>query len=77
VMLMSTGGTVIRMPVEGIRRAGRATQGVIVMRVREGEQVSTIAPVAEQAANGSEAEMEPGGAPADVDGASPASDTRA
>ncbi|MDQ3778493.1 MAG: DNA gyrase subunit A, partial [Actinomycetota bacterium] len=32
VMLISTGGTVIRMPVEGIRRAGRSTQGVIVMR---------------------------------------------
>jgi DNA gyrase subunit A len=48
VMLMSTGGTVIRMPVDGIRRAGRATQGVIVMRLREGEQVSTLAPVVEQ-----------------------------
>jgi DNA gyrase subunit A len=52
VMLISTGGTVIRMPVDGIRRAGRATQGVIVMRLREGEQVSTLAPVVEQA-NGS------------------------
>jgi DNA gyrase subunit A len=48
VMLMSTGGTVIRMPVDGIRRAGRATQGVIVMRPREGEQVSTLAPVVDQ-----------------------------
>jgi DNA gyrase subunit A len=48
VMLMSTGGTVIRMPVDGIRRAGRATQGVIVMRSRDGEQVSTLAPVVEQ-----------------------------
>ena len=47
VMLISTGGTVIRMPVEGIRRAGRATQGVIVMRLREGEQVSSLAPVVE------------------------------
>jgi DNA gyrase subunit A len=36
---------VIRIPVEGIRRAGRATQGVIVMRLREGEQVATLAPV--------------------------------
>jgi DNA gyrase subunit A len=48
VMLMSTGGTVIRMPVDGIRRAGRATQGVIVMRPRDGERVSTLAPVVEQ-----------------------------
>ena len=47
VMLISTGGTVIRMPVAGIKRLGRSTQGVIVMRLREGEQVSTLAPVVE------------------------------
>ena len=45
VMLISTGGTVIRMPVEEIKRLGRSTQGVIVMRLREGELVSSIAPV--------------------------------
>jgi DNA gyrase subunit A len=45
VMLISDGGTVIRIPVDGIRRAGRATQGVIVMRLRESEQVATLAPV--------------------------------
>jgi DNA gyrase subunit A len=48
VMLMSTGGTVIRVPVEDVKRLGRATQGVIVMRTREGEEVSTLAPVVEQ-----------------------------
>jgi DNA gyrase subunit A len=53
VMLMSTGGTVIRMPVDGIRCAGRATQGVIVMRLQKGERVSTLAPVVDQA-NGDE-----------------------
>jgi DNA gyrase subunit A len=47
VMLISTGGTVIRMPVDDIRQAGRATQGVIAMRLREGERVSTLAPVVE------------------------------
>ena len=48
VMLISTSGTVIRMPVEGIRRAGRSTQGVIVMRLRgDDEFVSSIAPVVE------------------------------
>src|SRR3954470_11869931 len=48
VMLISTYGTVIRMPVEGIRRAGRSTQGVIVMRLRgDDERVSTLAPVVE------------------------------
>jgi DNA gyrase subunit A len=45
VMLISTGGTVIRMAVDDIRRMGRSTQGVIVMRLREGELVSTLAPV--------------------------------
>jgi DNA gyrase subunit A len=47
VMLISNGGTVIRMPVDEIKRLGRSTQGVIVMRLRGGEQVSSIALVAE------------------------------
>jgi DNA gyrase subunit A len=47
VMLISNGGTVIRMPVDDIKRMGRSTQGVIVMRLREGEQVSALAPVVE------------------------------
>ncbi|MGH3037846.1 MAG: DNA gyrase subunit A [Gaiellaceae bacterium] len=47
VMLISTGGTVIRIPAEGIKQSGRSTQGVIVMRPREGERVSTLARVVE------------------------------
>jgi DNA gyrase subunit A len=47
VMLISNGGTVIKIPVDGMRRLGRSTQGVIVMRLREGEQVSALAPVVE------------------------------
>ncbi len=63
VMLISTGGTVIRMSVDEIKRLGRATQGVIVVRLREGEKVSSIAPVAESdTANGD--------APAAADGVS-------
>jgi DNA gyrase subunit A len=55
VMLISTSGQVIRMPTDGIRRAGRATQGVIVMRLREkDERVSSLAPVVE-AENGADA----------------------
>jgi DNA gyrase subunit A len=45
VMLISTGGTVIRMPVDEVKRLGRATQGVIVMRLRGDERVSALAPV--------------------------------
>jgi DNA gyrase subunit A len=63
VMLISTYGTVIRMPVDGIRRAGRATQGVIVMRLRgDDEVVSTLAPVVEsddEEAEGELAETDP------------------
>jgi DNA gyrase subunit A len=47
VMLISDGGTVIRIPVEDVKRLGRATQGVIVMRLRGDEKVSTLAPVVE------------------------------
>jgi DNA gyrase subunit A len=47
LMLMSTAGTVIRTSVQEIRRAGRSTQGVKVMRPRDGETVSAIARVVE------------------------------
>ncbi len=56
VMLISNGGTVIKIPVEDVKRLGRSTQGVIVMRLRGDEQVSTLAPVAEQTDAGEEAE---------------------
>jgi DNA gyrase subunit A len=63
VMLISDGGTVIRMPVDDIKRSGRATQGVIVMRLREGEHVSSLAPVVETAEEKAEAtkQEEPAG----------------
>ena len=47
VMLISDGGTVIKMPVEDVKRLGRSTQGVIVMRLRGDETVSSMAPVLE------------------------------
>jgi DNA gyrase subunit A len=50
VMLISTGGTVIRIPVEDVKRLGRSTQGVIVMRLRGDEdKVSSLALVMEGA----------------------------
>jgi DNA gyrase subunit A len=63
VMLISTGGTVIRMPVDEIKRLGRATQGVIVMRLRGDEVVSSLAPVVE-----SDDEGDAGDLPADAAG---------
>src|SRR6266545_3727025 len=59
VMLISNGGTVIRMPVEEVKRLGRSTQGVIVMRLREGEQVSTLAPVVEPEEPDAEQQQQP------------------
>jgi DNA gyrase subunit A len=47
VMLISHDGTVIRTRAEGISRMGRATQGVRVMNLREGDHVSSIARVTE------------------------------
>jgi DNA gyrase subunit A len=64
VMLISTGGTVIRMPVEDVKRLGRSTQGVIVMRLREGEQVSALAPVVESEGPEDVEELAPDASPA-------------
>ncbi|MGI8605969.1 MAG: DNA gyrase C-terminal beta-propeller domain-containing protein, partial [Gaiellaceae bacterium] len=69
VMLMSTGGTMIRMAVEEVKRLGRATQGVIVMRLRGDEQVSTLAPVADQGTV--VVEDENGGTPAGAEAVGP------
>jgi DNA gyrase subunit A len=64
VMLISNGGTVIKIPVDDIRRLGRSTQGVIVMRLREGEQVSALAPVVEaEESEDADADFEPAPAP--------------
>jgi DNA gyrase/topoisomerase IV subunit A-like protein len=55
------------MPVDEIKRLGRATQGVIVMRLRGDEQVSSIALVAESeepAPEGDEPSPEAAPAPA-------------
>jgi DNA gyrase/topoisomerase IV subunit A len=59
---------VIRMPVEDVKRLGRSTQGVIVMRLRGDERVSALAPVVdsdEEPENGDEPVVaEPPAAPA-------------
>jgi DNA gyrase subunit A len=59
VMLISTGGTVIKMPADGIKRSGRATQGVIVMRLRDGETVSALAPVVDSGEENGDPVVEP------------------
>ena len=52
-MLMTDGGTLIRCPVDGIRIAGRATRGVRIVNVSEGERVVSAVRIGEDdAANG-------------------------
>ena len=43
IMLITSGGTIIRTPVADIRQCSRSSQGVIVMRVEEGDRVMTFA----------------------------------
>jgi DNA gyrase subunit A len=42
IMLVTDGGQLIRCPVDGIRIAGRSTQGVIVFSTAEGERVVSV-----------------------------------
>ncbi len=42
IMLVTDGGQLIRCPVDGIRIAGRSTQGVIVFSTGEGEKVASV-----------------------------------
>jgi len=47
IMLVTDGGQLIRCPVNGIRIAGRGTQGVIVMDAAEDEKVVSVERVSE------------------------------
>ena len=56
LLVVSQAGIVIRVPVNGIPRTGRATQGVRVMRVRDGDSVSAVALVVSGEEGGFEAD---------------------
>ncbi|MDX1623427.1 MAG: DNA gyrase subunit A [Gemmatimonadota bacterium] len=45
LMIVTTGGIIIRMPVQGIRIQGRATQGVKLINLEEGHRVGDVARV--------------------------------
>lgn len=51
IMLVTNGGKLIRVPVDGIRIAGRATQGVTVLNTAEGEQVVSVERISEPEAD--------------------------
>src|SRR5450631_3249651 len=52
IMLVTDKGQLIRCPVEGIRVAGRSTQGVIVFDTAEDEHVVSVEHIGEDAENG-------------------------
>ena len=52
LMLVTDGGQLIRCPVEGIRVAGRGTQGVIVFRTDAQERVVSVERINEEVTNG-------------------------
>ena len=47
IMLVSDGGQVIRVPVNGIRIASRATKGVTIFNTAEGEKVVSVERITE------------------------------
>ena len=52
LMLVTDGGKLIRCPVEGIRVAGRGTQGVIIFRTDADERVVSVERISEDEASG-------------------------
>ena len=52
IMLVSDGGQLIRVPVEGIRITSRASKGVRVFNTAEGERVVSVEHISEEADGG-------------------------
>ena len=62
IMLITTGGVLIRTRVQEIRELGRATQGVTLIALDEGEKLAGLERVVEtedDLENASDAEMSP------------------
>jgi DNA gyrase subunit A len=52
LMITCKSGVTIRMPVSGISEQGRATQGVKLIRLDEGDEIAAITKIEDQAQNG-------------------------
>ncbi|MGI4889731.1 MAG: DNA gyrase C-terminal beta-propeller domain-containing protein, partial [Janthinobacterium lividum] len=63
IMLITTGGVLIRTRVDEIREMGRATQGVTLINVGEGNKLSGLQRVVESDAEGDESVDAPDAAP--------------
>jgi DNA gyrase subunit A len=57
VMLISDGGTLVRTSARGISTLGRNTQGVTLIRLREGEKLVGIARIETEEKTGVSAEL--------------------
>ncbi len=68
IMLITTGGVLIRTRVDEIREMGRATQGVTLISVGEGNKLSGLQRVVESDAEGADG--------ADEDDAAPGADAQ-
>ena len=60
IMLVTDGGQLIRCPVDGIRIAGRSTQGVIVFSTSDGEKVASVERLTEDTQDGQDTSEENG-----------------
>ncbi len=67
IMITCKSGVTIRMPVSGISEQGRATQGVKLIRLDDGDEIAAITQLEDQAQNGNGEEEaaadEPGNSP--------------
>jgi DNA gyrase subunit A len=59
IMLITTGGQMVRIPVQGIREAGRNTQGVKLIELDSGDKLQAIAPVIGEDKEDAAVEVEP------------------
>ncbi|MGB3008052.1 MAG: DNA gyrase C-terminal beta-propeller domain-containing protein, partial [Chitinophagaceae bacterium] len=59
IMITCKSGVTIRMPVSGISEQGRATQGVKLIRLDEGDEIAAITQLDDQVQNGNGEEIPP------------------
>ncbi|PKU23264.1 DNA gyrase subunit A [Telmatospirillum siberiense] len=68
IMLVTNAGKLIRIPVDGVRIAGRKTQGVMLLRTADDESVVSVARLGDVGGNGDDAD---GGDEGDDDAVEP------
>ncbi len=59
LMIILKSGIAIRTPIEGIREMGRSTQGVRLMKLKDGDEIAAVAKVVKQESEETENENNP------------------